>query len=89
MKKQIIRSDQGAITIRRLTYHPSLIFAELIIDGVDYEVSFRCRYDEDGKKEYWPISCWSDQPIYKRTNQEAIDHFAEYLTNQTWGCDDT
>ena len=76
--------DQGAITIHNLTYHPSYIFAELTIDGVNYEVSFLCSYDEDGKKEYWPRSGWSDQPIYKRTNQEAIDQFAEFLTNQNW-----
>ena len=76
--------DQGTITIRSLTYHPSYIFAELIIDGVDYEVGFWCSYNEDGKKEYWPRSCWSNQPIYKKTNQEAIDQFAEFLTNQNW-----
>ena len=75
--------DQGTITIQRLTYHPSYIHAELIIDGVNYEVSFSS-YDEDGKKEYWARSCWSDQPIYKKTNQEAIDQFAEFLNIQNW-----
>ena len=76
--------NQGQITIRRLTYHPSWIFAELIVDGVDYEVGYWCSYDENEKKEFWARSCWSDQPIYKKTNQKAIDQFAEFLTNQTW-----
>ena len=76
--------DQGTMTIRSLTYHPSYIFAELIIDGVDYEVTFFCSDDEDGRKEYWPWACTTDQPIYKKTNQEAIDQFAEFLTNQNW-----
>jgi len=76
--------DQGAITIRNLTYHPTCIFAELTIDGVNYEVGFWWGYDKDGKKEFYARNCTSDQPIYKKTNQEALDRFADFLTNQDW-----
>ena len=76
--------DQGTMTIRRLTYHPSFILAELIIDGVNYEVAYWRKIDHQGRKIFFPLGCTSDQPIYKKTNQEAIDQFAEFLTNQNW-----
>ncbi len=76
--------DQETITIRRLEYHPSCIVAELTIDGIDYDVAYWCKIDDQGRKIFFPLSCTSDQPINKKINQEAIDQFAEFLTYQNW-----
>lgn len=76
------REDQAAITIKSLTYHPSFISTELTIDGVNYEVVFWCVYDKNGnKKRYEKRTCTTDQPIYENINNEALDRFAEMLTN--------
>lgn len=80
--------DKADITIRRLTHHPSFIHAELIIDGVNYDVGYAWLINDQGKKIFFASTCTIDQPIYEKTNQEALDQFAEYLTNQG-GCDDT